>query len=158
MSEMELEDDIFKSLGHKKRREIIKAIAMEQLAFSEIKKKIDPIDSPSLSYHLKSLQPLLEQEQKESKYKLSEIGKAAYRLLQKTDQSQRIDKGKKNFVYAYATTVICWITAESLLPIIVFGEMEHWIKVLFYHIIINAISLVNYFVIIKLRLSWLKEN
>ena len=152
MSEMELEDDIFKSLGHRIRRDIIKTIGMEQLTFSGIKKQIDPIDSPTLSYHLKSLQPLLEQ--KESNYKLSEIGKAAYRLLQKTDQSHRIDKGRKKFSYAYFATVICWICASSILPVVVFSEMDFYLRVFLFHVIINAISLTNYIIVSILRRSF----
>lgn len=152
MSEMELEDDIFKSLGHRIRRDILKTIGMDQLTFSGIKKQIDPIDSPTLSYHLKSLQPLLEQ--KENQYKLSEIGKAAYRLLQKTDQSHRIDKGKKKFAYAYFATVICWICASSILPVVVFSEMDFYLRVFLFHVIINAISLTNYIIISILRKSF----
>ena len=54
------EDEIFKSLAHKLRRKIIKEIGnSKKLLFSEIRKRLKPIDSPTLSYHLKSLETLL---------------------------------------------------------------------------------------------------
>ncbi|MFX1235514.1 MAG: hypothetical protein ACFFBY_13330, partial [Promethearchaeota archaeon] len=97
------EEDIFKSLNHKIRRDIIKIVGNRTLSFTEIKTHLEPIDSPTLSYHLKSLQSMLNQ--KENKYELSEIGEAAVNLLSKTDQSIRISKYKKKFLYAYCVTV-----------------------------------------------------
>jgi DNA-binding transcriptional ArsR family regulator len=86
------EDEIFKSLGHATRRQIIKAVGLNgSLSFSEILKNIGEIDSPSLSYHLKSIKVLLDQ--KDGKYKLTKIGNSAYNLLEKTDQSGRLKKG-----------------------------------------------------------------
>ena len=51
------EEELIKSLSHKIRRDIIKFIGDGgELTFTEIKNFIESIDSPSLSYHLKSLQ------------------------------------------------------------------------------------------------------
>ena len=64
------EDEIFKTLNHKARRDIIKFIGKERAAtFSSIKKALGDIESPALAYHLKSLSPLLVQ--KEGSYALS---------------------------------------------------------------------------------------
>jgi len=82
------EDEIFKSLSHQVRRNIIKILGENRLSFTEIINNLEPVDSPTLSYHLKSLQPLLQQ--KTNKYELSEIGEAAFNLLSKTDESIRI--------------------------------------------------------------------
>ena len=79
------EDEIFKSLSHQVRRDIIKFLGENPLSFTEINKNLEPIDSPTLSYHLKSLQLLLIQ--KMNRYELSEIGEAAFNLLSKTDES-----------------------------------------------------------------------
>src|SRR5271157_5663710 len=83
------EDAIFKSLTHQIRRQVIKQFNEgKSFSFSEIKRRLDPIDSPSLAYHLKSLQSLIVQV--EGKYSLTEIGEAALQLLSKVDQDSRI--------------------------------------------------------------------
>ncbi|NVM53832.1 MAG: helix-turn-helix transcriptional regulator [Candidatus Helarchaeota archaeon] len=143
------EEEIFKTLSHQIRRKIIKFIGNEEkLTFSEIKNHLESIDSPTLSYHLKSLQPLLTQ--KENKYKLSEIGEAAFLLLTKTDQSITISKYRRHFLYAYVITVVCWVSASALIPLIVFSNLGNWISPLI-QVIISGISGVNYLTIWRLR-------
>ncbi|MFX0035528.1 MAG: winged helix-turn-helix domain-containing protein [Candidatus Hermodarchaeota archaeon] len=73
------EDELFRSLSHKIRRDIIKILGENPLSFSEVINNLENVDSPTLSYHLKSLQPYLQQ--KESKYELSGIGEVAFNLL-----------------------------------------------------------------------------
>ncbi|MFX1309982.1 MAG: ArsR/SmtB family transcription factor, partial [Promethearchaeota archaeon] len=97
------EDEIFKSLNHQVRRDIVKFLGENPLSFTEIKNNIVAIDSPTLSYHIKSLQPLLKQ--KANQYELSEIGEAAFNLLSKTDESVRISRYKRRFLYAYYVNV-----------------------------------------------------
>jgi DNA-binding transcriptional ArsR family regulator len=48
------EDEIFKLLTHQTRRNIIKVLGERDLTFSQIQKKLE-IDSPTLSYHLKTM-------------------------------------------------------------------------------------------------------
>jgi len=48
------EDEIFKLLTHQKRRNIIKVLGERDLTFSQIKRNLE-IDSPTHSYHLKSM-------------------------------------------------------------------------------------------------------
>ncbi len=135
------EDEVFKTLGHATRRRIIKAVGSNgSLSFSEILKSIGDIDSPSLSYHLKSLSVLLFQ--KAGKYKLTKIGNSAYNLLEKTDQTGRLKKGKRRFVYAMLVTLICWLVAGFFVPIIydfVSGEM----LITGYIVLINVVSTIN---------------
>ncbi|HUX98190.1 MAG TPA: helix-turn-helix domain-containing protein [Candidatus Deferrimicrobium sp.] len=143
------EDEIFKTLSHRIRRDIVKLVgADEKLTFSEIKNRLNSIDSPTLSYHLKSLQPLLIQEA--NKYKLSDIGEAALLLLTKTDQSIKISKYRRNFLYAYVITVACWLSAEIIVPWIL-GSYVDWIVYTPVHIIITAISTINMIIIWQLR-------
>lgn len=143
------EEEIFKSLSHRIRRDIIKLIGVQSSKFSEIQNSLKEIDSPTLSYHLKSLQPLLNQEDNE--YNLSEIGESAFRLLSKTDQSVRISKYKKKFLYAYYITVICWITAMSVIPFIIHAEIDVGFTTLLVQIVINIISTTNYIIIWRLH-------
>ncbi|MFX0075824.1 MAG: ArsR/SmtB family transcription factor, partial [Candidatus Hermodarchaeota archaeon] len=67
------EDEIFKLLTHPTRRNIIKVLGERDLTFSQIQKNLN-IDSPTLSYHLKSMNQFVLQ--KKSKYSFSEIGRA----------------------------------------------------------------------------------
>jgi len=145
------EDEIFKSLSHQVRREIIKVLAKKALSFTEIKNNLEGMDSPTLSYHLKSLQPLLVQEV--NKYKLSEIGEAAVNLLSKTDQSVRLSKSKKKFLYAYCITVICWVSASTIIPLIIASNLGRWTTISI-QIVIITISSINYLIVWRLRKSY----
>ncbi len=139
------EDTIYKSLTHPLRRNIIKSFAGgKRLAFSEIKKQVDPIDSPALSYHLKSLQALITQQ--EGKYLLSDIGEAARNLLLKVDQGTRIRKYQRKFLYAYIITVFCWIAAETLVPIAYYAQLGDWSFSLIM-IVLNCTGVINYVLI-----------
>lgn len=145
------EDEIFKSLSHGIRRDIIRLIGSNQeLTFTEIKTKIGSLDSPSLSYHLKSLQALLES--KDNKYFLTDIGISAFKLLLKTDQSQKISKYKKRFKYAYVATVLCWIAVQTLIPLMIIftglGFPPYYFLIV---IILNIIAPINYIIIWKLQ-------
>ena len=143
------EDEIFKTLSHQIRRNIIKYIGNKgSVTFSEIRNQIGTIDSPSLSYHLKSLQPLLMQG--ENKYKLSSIGDAAFNLLRKTDQSIKISRYRKHFLYAYIITVACWISASTIIPIIIGSNVSVW-TIISVQIAITIISTINYIIIWQLR-------
>ena len=75
-----LEESIFKTLSHQKRRDILRVIGEKKEAtFTEIKNSVGIEDSPSLSYHLNALSHLVVQ--KEGKYRLSELGQDAYNLM-----------------------------------------------------------------------------
>jgi DNA-binding transcriptional ArsR family regulator len=143
------EDEIFKSLSHQIRRDIIKFLGEKELTFTEVKKCLEAIDSPTLSYHLKNLQPLLTQQN--NKYKLSEIGEAAYNLLSKTDQSVRIARYKKKFSYAYIATVICWITATTLIQFSLRWNLGVVLTSIWIEVILTIISSINYVIIWTLR-------
>jgi len=142
------EDDIFKSLSHEVRRDIIKYLGENPLSFTEVKKNLDPIDSPTLSYHLKSLQLLLTQ--KANKYELSEIGEAAFNLLSKTDESVRISRYKRRFLYAYYVNVICWLSASTIIPFIIGADLGFW-TITYVIIVITIIATINYIIVWTLR-------
>lgn len=77
-----LEEEIFKTLGHQIRRDIIRIIGDQRgLRFTEIKSALDIEESASLSYHLRALAPLLRQDN--GLYSLSDLGKDTYSLLTK---------------------------------------------------------------------------
>ena len=78
-----VEEVVFKTLSHQKRRDILRVIGEKQeMTFTDIKNSIGTEDSPSLSYHLNALKYLVYQ--KEGKYRLSELGRDTYRLICKT--------------------------------------------------------------------------
>ncbi len=147
------EDEIFKSPAHKIRTEIIKEIGnSKKLLFSEIKKRLKSIDSLTLSYHLKSLESLLIISNK--RYKLSKIGKSAYNLLFNINQYHKISRYKRRFILAYIATVLCWITVQTLVPIVIyqidpqFSVPPYCISVI---IIIQIVAVINYIIIWKLK-------
>jgi DNA-binding transcriptional ArsR family regulator len=144
------EEEIFKTLNHKARRDIIKFIGKERAAsFSSIKKAIGEIESPALAYHLKSLSPLLVQ--KEGSYALSGLGIAAYKLLVHTSDAARVAVGKRRFLYAYIITVACWIVAETAIPFFVKTDP---ISYTWYQVVINSIAITNWLIIWWLRKSF----
>jgi DNA-binding transcriptional ArsR family regulator len=142
------EDDIFKSLNHQVRRDIVKFLGEGPTSFTAIKNKINSIDSPSLSYHLKNLEPLLIQ--KGNKYELSDIGGAAFNLLSKLDETVRISRYKRRFLYAYIITVFCWICASTIIPFVITAELGFFTP-LYCVIVITIISTINEIIIWNLR-------
>ena len=149
-SKQNYDDEIFKSLSHKLRRQIIMAIGKEKsLSFSTIQDKLkNNIDSPSLAYHLKAMSQLLDL--RDNTYTLNEIGNAAYLLLEKIDQSDRVKKGKKQFNYAYLITVICWILSQTIIPLVLLLDTRE-LQYIGVMITLNVLAIVNYLSIWKLK-------
>ena len=78
-----LEEEFFKALENQKRRDVLRIIGEHNgISFTEILNTSKVSDSPTLSYHLKTLGPFVEQ--RAGKYQLSTLGKEAYRFLLKT--------------------------------------------------------------------------
>jgi predicted transcriptional regulator len=78
-----LEREVFKALDHEIRRDILRYVGEKRsTTFTDIMNAIKIPDSPTLSYHLKSLAPFIEQQN--GKYQLTSIGTDAYNLLLKT--------------------------------------------------------------------------
>jgi len=141
-SSVSAEDTIYKSLTHPIRRNIVKSFAGGKLlAFSEIKKQVDPIDSPALAYHLKSLQVLILQ--KDGKYVLSEVGKAALNLLLRVDQDNRVKKYERKFWYAHVITTICWSVATTLVPMAYSDQFGVWSYSVML-IVLNVTAVINH--------------
>lgn len=142
------EGEIFKSLAHEVRRNIIKALGKKnQSSFTDIKNAVGEIDSPTLSYHLKSLKPLIDQQSGE--YFLTDIGEIALILMQRIDQSHTIKKGKRAFIYANVITTICWVLAQIIISNLIAPYVDIPTNVLVV-IVIVIIAQVNYQVIWRL--------
>ena len=138
------EDEIFKLLTHQTRRNIIKILGERDLTFSQIQMDLK-IDSPILSYHLKSMKKFVIQ--KKTKYSLSEIGRAALILLTKTDQSMRMSKYKRYFWYLYTISFICWVATGSLVPLAILNSTSNFHSIFIMEIAINVIGTINMSVI-----------
>ena len=142
------EGEIFKSLAHEIRRNIIKALGKRnQSSFTDIKNAVGDIDSPTLSYHLKSLKPLIEQQSGE--YILTDIGKIALLLMQRIDQSHTIREGKRRFIYANVVTTICWVLAQIIISNLIAPYVDVPTNVLVV-VVIVIIAQVNYQLIWRL--------
>ena len=55
-----LEEEVFRALDHQKRRDILRFVG-EGTTFTEVLNSTGIPDSPSLSYHLRSPAPFMEQ-------------------------------------------------------------------------------------------------
>jgi DNA-binding transcriptional ArsR family regulator len=111
-----LEESIFKTLSHQKRRDILRVIGeSKEVTFTEIKESIGTEDSPSLSYHLNALNHLIMQ--KEGKYRLSELGRDAYSLVCKTT------------TYAASNSTISFLRRE--IPAVIIANAILWATAIF---------------------------
>ena len=112
------EDEIFKALGNKIRRNIIKILGKKgKVSFTDILTNIGNIDSSKLSYHLRCLNGMVEQF--EGLYNLTEIGNAAVSLMDKIDQSEAIQKRKKKFMWANLASTLFLISFIIAISIII---------------------------------------
>jgi DNA-binding transcriptional ArsR family regulator len=136
------ENEIFKSLSHQTRRDIIKILGeTKEATFTEIKNKLTNIDSPTLSYHLKSLNSMLTQQGEN--YILTDIGQTALLLMDKIDQSDRLKAWKRNMLKSNIWTQVSWILILFLVPFLISNYYSSttlvWVFVL-----INVIAQINF--------------
>jgi DNA-binding transcriptional ArsR family regulator len=83
-----LEEEVFKDLDHRKRREILRFVGESRgVPFTEILNATKTQDTPTLSYHLRNLAPILEQ--RDSKYLLSPSRKGRIRSPPENRRLQR---------------------------------------------------------------------
>jgi DNA-binding transcriptional ArsR family regulator len=147
------EAEIFKSLAHEIRRNIIKALGKKnQSSFTDIKNDVGDIDSPTLSYHLKSLKPLIDQQSGE--YILTDVGKIALLLMNRIDQSHTLKKAKRGFIYANFITTICWVVMQVIISNMIAPYVDIPTNVLVVTVIV-IIAQINYQIIWRLYgTSW----
>ena len=107
---MNLEEEVFKALDHQMRRDILRYVGeAKSVSFTEIMNNVKVPDSPTLSYHLKTLSPFVEQ--KEGKYGLTVMGRDAYNLLLKTSSYNRLALYWRNKRNATMGTGLLWLIA-----------------------------------------------
>ena len=105
-----LEEEVFKALDHQIRRDILRYIGEgKKPTFTDIMNATRSPDSPTLSYHLRNLAPFLEQ--KDGRYDLNPIGKAAYTLLLRTATYNRVALLHKKKLGAIIGHIILWVSA-----------------------------------------------
>jgi hypothetical protein len=103
-----LEQDVFKALENQKRRDILRLVGEKKgISFTEILNVSRIPDSPTLSYHLRELEPFIEQ--KNGKYYLTPMGKDAYGLLLKTATYGKIVLFQKKRYGATFGNLLLWI-------------------------------------------------
>ena len=105
-----LEEEVFKALDHQIRRNVLRYIGeSKETTFTEILNTVKIPDSPTLSYHLKTLSPFVTQQK--GRYVLSPVGKAAYSLLLKTTMYSRQALYMRKKTGALIGHVVLWISA-----------------------------------------------
>ena len=112
-----LEQSIFKALDHQNRRDVLRVIGeRKSITFTEIMNSIKTQDSPTLSYHLRSLAPFIEQH--DGKYRLTRLGKSAYNLLtMATSYSKEAQVFQKKSSVIIGTTFM-WVCAIAAAMVI----------------------------------------
>ena len=107
---MSLEVEVFKALDHQIRRDILRYIGEgKKPTFTDIMNATRSPDSPTLSYHLRNLASFLEQ--KDGRYGLNPIGKAAYTLLLRTATYNRVALLHKKKLGAIIGHIMLWISS-----------------------------------------------
>jgi len=136
-----LEESIFKTLNHQKRRDILRVIGEKKNAtFTEIKTAIETEDSPSLSYHLNALASLTVQ--KEGKYCLSELGQDAYNLICKAT--------------TYSASNSLLTNVRKILPAVIIANAILWAAALF--VVRQLEGHLNQFTVFSIAALWLISN
>ncbi|MHA2423520.1 MAG: DUF7347 domain-containing protein [Candidatus Thorarchaeota archaeon] len=120
------EEDVFKTLSHQIRRDILRFIGENKsVKFTEIKKATGIAESAALSYHLNSLDLLLLHH--EGLYKLSSLGKDAYSLMTKlvvySTTAGIIGGIKKQLGATIIANALLWASALAYL-IVIEGPLE----------------------------------
>ena len=106
----DLEQQVFEALESQKRRDILRIVGENKgIAYTKILNASKISDSPTLSYHLKSLAPFIQQ--KEGKYRLTAIGKDAYNLLLKTHAYDKLALLQKNKSGVILGNTVLWLGA-----------------------------------------------
>ncbi|MCW4036516.1 MAG: helix-turn-helix domain-containing protein [Candidatus Bathyarchaeota archaeon] len=104
------EQEVFKALDHQKRRDILRYVGERKGAtFTEIMGASRVPDSPSLSYHLRILAPFVEQ--RDGRYGLTHIGKAAYTLLLRTSDYSRVALLQRKKTGVIVGHIVLWVSA-----------------------------------------------
>ena len=107
-----LEEEVFKALDHQIRRNVLRYIGeAKEPTFTEILNTLNIPDSPTLSYHLKTLSPFVIQQK--GRYSFSPVGKAAYSLLLKTSMYNRQSLFMKKKTGAIIGHIVLWISAMA---------------------------------------------
>jgi hypothetical protein len=105
-----LEEEVFRALDHQIRRNVLRYIGeAKEPTFTEILNTVNIPDSPTLSYHLKTLSPFVIQQR--GRYILSPVGKAAYSLLLKTTMYNKQALYMKKKTGAIIGHIALWISA-----------------------------------------------
>jgi DNA-binding HxlR family transcriptional regulator len=105
-----LEEEVFNALDHQKRRDILRSIGeKEGVTFTEIMNAGKIPDSPTLSYHLRSLAPFVEQ--RHGGYRLTPMGKDAYSLLLRSTAYDKLAMFQKKRYEATFANLILWVAA-----------------------------------------------
>ncbi|MHA1906168.1 MAG: winged helix-turn-helix domain-containing protein [Candidatus Thorarchaeota archaeon] len=120
------EEEVFKTLSHQIRRDILRFVGENKSAkFTEIKKATEIDESAALSYHLNSLTPLLLHQN--GLYRLSDLGKDAYSLMNKlvtySTTAEIIGGIKKQLGATIIANALLWASAIAYL-IVIEGPLE----------------------------------
>lgn len=147
-----LEESVFKTLCHQKRRDILRFVGeRKQATFTEIKNSVRIEDSSSLSYHLNALSPFMFQT--EGKYCLSELGRDVYHLLCKVTtysvSASIVSFLRKGLPAAIVSNAVLW--AAALLAISTLEGRPHQMTILVFAALWFISNLILYSLMKRVR-------
>jgi DNA-binding transcriptional ArsR family regulator len=147
-----LEESIFKTLSHQKRRDILRIIGERREAtFTEIKNSVEIADSPSLSYHLNALSHLIVQNK--GKYRLSELGQDAYNLICRT-ATYTASNATINLLRKYVPAVIvanAILWAAAIFSVLQFEGRLHQTTIFSFAALWFISNIIFYSILTKIR-------
>jgi len=106
-------DLVFQALSHKARRAVIKALGEKgSMTFTEMMSAAGIEETGTFGFHLKRLEPLLEKTEM-GKYRLSELGRLAYKLLSFAGKAELEEESKARTISGLPTYLIDRETLEK---------------------------------------------
>jgi DNA-binding transcriptional ArsR family regulator len=123
---------IFATLKHPLRRKIIRMLNQKELTYTQILQNLD-IDTGHLNYHLENLGELLIKTSK-GKYRLSEIGKSALKLMSgveevknKPDKNKSVlSKKRVAVILLLQILVVCSLFASGIILLTITEEKTYF--------------------------------
>jgi DNA-binding transcriptional ArsR family regulator len=122
---------IYSALKHPIRRKILRMLSKEDLTYTQMLISLD-VDTGHLNYYLESLEELLSKTQ-EGKYRLSEVGKSATKLMHSVEENEhhrvetyKLKISKRRIVFLIQLITIIALIVAALGFVNVKYETEYW--------------------------------
>jgi len=118
---------VFSSLKHPIRHKIVELLSQNnELSFTQLMRELEIDDKGKLSFHLRKMKELIEQDNKTKKYRLSNIGRSSYNIIsgikEKSSEIYKIFYGmaKRDALRWSDHTMTCFLMGAVFNPMHIF--------------------------------------